>query len=99
MTILSDKSRRTLIDDYVSKGVPSERASIIVDLAAQACDQAGEAFMRAIKAAPDTLCGMGATELGSQLVTIQMKNVLAGVGLFAEILGGKRSDKPVEVEL
>jgi hypothetical protein len=87
VTLLSPEARRSLVAGLVKQGVPTQRANIAVDLAAQACDQANDAFTRAVKLAPDASVGLCATQIGSQIMVGHMASLVAGTERLAKAYG------------
>jgi hypothetical protein len=83
VTGVPNEIRRSLVASLVEQHMDRQRATIAVDLAAQACDQAREAFNRTVKSAPDATMALCVTHIAAQILTVQMDGLAEG----AERLG------------
>jgi hypothetical protein len=85
-----------LTASLVKQRMTPQRAAIAVDLAAQACDKAIEAFNRTILMAPDNNLGLCATEIAAQLAASHMGRLIAGADKLAKAHGLSRARTEVE---
>lgn len=95
MTGVPHEVRRALVESLVAQRMDRQRATIAVDLAAQACDQAHEAFNRTIKLAPDTTMALCVTNIAAQILSVQMDGLAKGASRLSKAFG--LSQHPVDL--